>query len=717
MSNLFSGNQARASSDLKARLEALEARYKRDVAALSQRVYNAEGEIHELRALNASLTDSLEDFRRRIGELEASHNRPAQPQRGNSNPNNITDQPATSPNREPRPMARPASSGPVAYRPHRRSTFGGPPVQQPRHPSSGSGRDGVLPQTNGAPNHQKNATDTPQPARSLSSGTNSVRDGTVSPPVVPMSPDSTRSSNTSEGAALATGGKAVVSIDFGADFTAVIACELSSLQTAYLPNHPVSTVRRSKLGKLAVDFASDFLSCLRSYILQQITREIGAVIDMACTEVWLTVPAPWNTEACNLLREVALRAGLVWGGTGSKGAKNRWKDRLKIMSKAEAAAVYCAHVADLRQLRPSQHFMVCDAGGNTVDAAIYRVLGSLKNLEIGEVCVRTQENCGDSFLGLRFRDLVARLLVRHQTHTDATSLGYFQAEFDETVKLSFAGEEDDCALFPFGCFNAEYPDDRSVGLVNGELNIPGMLLRTEVFDPVINLLLWFINDQIANSGREIDGLLLVGRFAWSEYLFKKIKQQFGPQIRTLIRPPDADTAACRGAAQYGLEHSILMSSYIAPRSYVMRVKLQAEPEDWRMRAGYIIDDAQGNSVCSNRLQYLIQKGAVLKKGQTVKVKFRKFSKSIQDCVFEVQIYTSDYERIMRYTDEGETTELCKWTLDLSNLPSFKEHAKGQKQNGFYTEFELGLRLDSTELRGVLLHNGEERGPALIESLR
>lgn len=30
------------------------------------------------------------------------------------------------------------------------------------------------------------------------------------------------------------------------------------------------------------------------------------------------------------------------------------------------------------------------------------------------------------------------------------------------------------------------PDDPSVGLINGELSIPGNLLRREVFDPVVD---------------------------------------------------------------------------------------------------------------------------------------------------------------------------------------------------------------------------------------
>jgi len=41
-------------------------------------------------------------------------------------------------------------------------------------------------------------------------------------------------------------------------------------------------------------------------------------------------------------------------------------------------------------------------------------------------------------------------------------------------------------MFQFTCFNVEDPDDPSVGLVNGELAIPGNLLRREVFEPVVN---------------------------------------------------------------------------------------------------------------------------------------------------------------------------------------------------------------------------------------
>jgi len=61
-----------------------------------------------------------------------------------------------------------------------------------------------------------------------------------------------------------------------------------------------------------------------------------------------------------------------------------------------------------------------------------------------------------------------------------------------------------------------------------------------------------------------------------------------------------------------------------------------------------------------------------------------------DSVFVTTLYTSDSSTIMRYADEGETTELCKWTVDLASLPSFRTNS-ATHAGGFYTgKFILGL---------------------------
>ncbi|KAF9511532.1 hypothetical protein BS47DRAFT_1330881 [Hydnum rufescens UP504] len=466
-------------------------------------------------------------------------------------------------------------------------------------------------------------------------------------------------------------------------------------------------------GKQAIDLIIDFLGCLWDYAKGQITREIGAVADLNVADVWLTVPAAWDSRGCQIMRDAALSAGLV----GSAHANDRdWRDRLHIITEPEAAAVHCAHLTNLHQLRPTQNFMICDAGGGTVDLAVYKIIGSLTNLDIAEVCARSGSNCGSLFLDLRFRELVRTLLADHPAHLDAASLAYFMHSFSETDKLAYLGESDDSYMFHFTCFNPEDPDDPFVGLINGELKIPGSLLRREVFDPVVEKVLKLIEEQIRRAGQRIDALLLVGGFSGSEYLFKRVDETFRSRIKVIARPPDADTATCRGAAQYGLARRPLVSSIVAPKSYIMRVKLPVELEDVQRRPAYIKKNDVGHDICENRLQYLVSKGAILRKGQRIKTKFCKFSATPQDRIFVAVIYSSDSDKMMRYTDEGETSELCRWTADLGSLPCFQQHASNHSSGDFYTEFEVGLEFDSAEVRGVLLYDGHECGRVTFDFL-
>lgn len=62
-----------------------------------------------------------------------------------------------------------------------------------------------------------------------------------------------------------------------------------------------------------------------------------------------------------MMREAAIAAGLV---QSARAGDFNWRERLKIITEPEAAAVHCAYLTDLHRLRPSQNFIVCDAGGD-----------------------------------------------------------------------------------------------------------------------------------------------------------------------------------------------------------------------------------------------------------------------------------------------------------------------------------------------------------------
>ncbi|KAG8731074.1 hypothetical protein FRC12_019908 [Ceratobasidium sp. 428] len=253
-------------------------------------------------------------------------------------------------------------------------------------------------------------------------------------------------------------------------------------------------------GKRPVDLVADFLTCLWNHVKQQVTIKIGTIATLedfflfsfldapilanmysftGLTDIWLTVPARWDAKACSIMREAAVRAGIVQKDPVTRAIESTPRDRLRIITGLEAAAVYCAQLTTLHQLHPDQHLMICDAGAQSVDVAIYKILGSPTKLEIGETCARTGADCGSRFLELRFRDAVAELLKGHP-ELSIFGMSHLRDQFAGTHKLKFTGEADDEKPFEFNCLGRKSQDDPSIGLVNGKLTIRGAWLRAKV---------------------------------------------------------------------------------------------------------------------------------------------------------------------------------------------------------------------------------------------
>lgn len=73
----------------------------------------------------------------------------------------------------------------------------------------------------------------------------------------------------------------------------------------------------------------------------------------------------WSDRAKSTMREAAIRAGLVLHSDPPQ--------RLTLISEPEAAALYCEKMSDRFALSHGQRFMICDAGGGTVDLVIFEI--------------------------------------------------------------------------------------------------------------------------------------------------------------------------------------------------------------------------------------------------------------------------------------------------------------------------------------------------------
>lgn len=107
--------------------------------------------------------------------------------------------------------------------------------------------------------------------------------------------------------------------------------------------------------KTALDFASDYLSCVHKYVKDVFfPRQFGSVFlrNQQFSYV-ITVPAIWKDSAKALTRQAATRAGIP-------------EAKLELITEPEAAALYCATICAEVDLQDGDRFLVCDAGGGTV---------------------------------------------------------------------------------------------------------------------------------------------------------------------------------------------------------------------------------------------------------------------------------------------------------------------------------------------------------------
>lgn len=145
-------------------------------------------------------------------------------------------------------------------------------------------------------------------------------------------------------------------------------------------------------GKTPVRAAADFLCELYKMANEELIKRFGdQMMSTTKIEYVLTVPAVWSDAAKNATLSAAELAGMG--------------QNLRLISEPEAAAVHALTSMQNSNLSVGDVFVVCDAGGGTVDLISYEVQ-QIYPLRFREVVTGSGFLCGAAFLNLRFQELV-----------------------------------------------------------------------------------------------------------------------------------------------------------------------------------------------------------------------------------------------------------------------------------------------------------------------
>jgi len=198
----------------------------------------------------------------------------------------------------------------------------------------------------------------------------------------------------------------------------------------------------SRGGRSVDTLVTDYLNALREHLMYTLREKLGdGVIRSTPLEFVLTVPAIWSDLAKDKTKK-ACEAALASADV---------KAPVHLISEPEAAAIYALHGLDPHGLKIGDSFVICDAGGGTVDLISYTITSLRPILEVQEAAPGSGALCGSTFLNLRFGKFLKAKLGREEGFDDEV-MAEAMEKFEKTIKRQFTmhAPPDETYIIPVG---------------------------------------------------------------------------------------------------------------------------------------------------------------------------------------------------------------------------------------------------------------------------
>ncbi|KAF9437619.1 Heat shock 70 kDa protein 12A [Entomortierella beljakovae] len=423
---------------------------------------------------------------------------------------------------------------------------------------------------------------------------------------------------------------------------------------------------------------ADYLRAFHDYVAGKILSQFGPSFSRRSFRYCLTVPAIWSDKAKDVMRKAAIEAGLI--------SESDHHDRLMLVSEPEAAALYCEKACKQYDLKHDDQFMICDAGGGTVDLIVYKIDSANGARQLSEVTKGHGASCGSMFIDLNLGNLLLKKFGQYASSFPKTIIPTLVDTFAYQLKPHFDGEEDQFLALPRNdCFDA-IDNPGSIGIDGGFMTLTAAELKIEVFEPVVKQIMELIDQQLEGA-KECQAIFMVGGFGSSSYLLDRVKQEFGSKVKTISSPYKPEIAVVAGAVYAGLTPKVV-TSRVARRCYGTRLLLPFEegvdPPNFRR-------DRVDGVLCMNRFRAYVTRGQRIQVDECVT---RSYSYTKIDGLTEysLSIFAVDGDA-PRYTTDRGVTSLA--VIPVKN--PFKESDPFGHKVGFDTKMYFGLNEIKIEL--------------------
>ncbi|KAH3704812.1 heat shock 70 kDa protein 12A-like [Dreissena polymorpha] len=295
---------------------------------------------------------------------------------------------------------------------------------------------------------------------------------------------------------------------------------------------------------------------------ESLNRQIQKGVDKNDIHWVLTVPAIWDEHAKQFMRTAAREAGIEIG-------------HLNLALEPEAASIYCRHIKmsrnegssgeDISTFKPGTRYLVCDAGGGTVDITVHEVTPDMKLKEIekasggawggtkvneaykqfidtlaggGVLCVLKEKHMDDFIEVTRSFEVKKR---ESKTSATGSVVLRFPATLSSVVH-SVTGKS-------FKEQIEKSPFKGQVNIINDKLKCDAKVISSLFNGPVSSIVEHLSTLLSKHRENPINNIVMVGGFSESQLLQEAVRSAF-PEKHVTV-PQDAGLAVMKGAVMFG----------------------------------------------------------------------------------------------------------------------------------------------------------------------
>ncbi|KAF9426193.1 hypothetical protein BGZ76_002870 [Entomortierella beljakovae] len=435
-------------------------------------------------------------------------------------------------------------------------------------------------------------------------------------------------------------------------------------------------------GISALEAVTHYLKKLHGHVMSELMKGFIKNYEPSQFQYCLTVPAMWSDSAKNTMRRAAIGAGLIQEGDPP--------NRLILISEPEAAAMYCERMVDRFSLKHGDRFMICDAGGGTVDLIVFEVNeppGQTRHLR--EVTRGHGASCGSVFLDANMERLLERKFRRYRKGIKACGWASLMDTFVDMVKPMFNGQEDVLMQIPQAT-GLEDLNDPDIGLEEGVLCVPVEEMKEEVFEPVISDVLDLIQKQLHQS-QSCNAIFMVGGFGSSRYLEERVRQEFSHLVGLIAVPQRPELAVVRGAVYAGLNTKTI-NMRVARRWYGVDANMPFEegvdPESKK------IISHDGHVRCKERFSVYVRPGQQIGVDECVSKEYVTWS---YPKGLDSPLYVCNSPNQPKYITDPGVQKIADFHIPMPEIPGAQPRTR--------VVFRLNMYFGLTEVRAEAVING------------